>query len=217
MLGCPARLFPVLLFASMGLAACSSVEDLPIPQVATQEPLPVQSVTHRPILAFSKLAIRMEPGTIVGARRAGAICGGRQLKIGEEVTDRITRKATEAFHEVAEEQGYAVARSEDSLFQDAEELPVDYLVGAGILDTVVNYCINDYGESYLKLEWQVFDQSARKIAYQTETEGVFRTDEVGDSEGPTDLLLEAFRAAARNLMADARYHALLSRPKGTGT
>ena len=192
--------------------------------VATETPRkPILSIPDgskaKPI-QLRKVIAKLDRGEVVGEQKAGLLCiphghltwqGGHVLASTEELTT--------AFHDALQHANYPVVGNPDALFPDSSESRAELMVG-GLIDKInVNACFPKSGfgnlrevkgSSYLHVKWQIYDVMARKVVYETATDGSYRTG--GTVDGGTSLLLtNAFDDAVENLLADQGFHDLVMR------
>jgi hypothetical protein len=72
------------------------------------------------------------------------------------------------------------------------------------------------GEVYMKVNWQLYSRLDRKVVYETITEGTSKVEPKGSlgcynpvTTGMTDIFLNAFASATKNLLAERGFHDLL--------
>lgn len=96
--------------------------------------------------------------------------------------------------------------------------PVDtnLQIGVVISQVLTNLCLKGNtswtGDAYIKLEWQVFAPDQKKVIFRTTTEGVAKVRDK-TMDGPISLIpVEAFVAAARNLLSDPNFALAIQTP-----
>ena len=122
------------------------------------------------------------------------------------------------FEEVFEDYGYAVAG--DKTFAMEESHGNDLSLAAVITDIRLSHCGSrsapdlrtfTQNATYLNIEWKVFDNLARKVVYQTATEGVEDSfKQAARFNGAAVSAGLAFRQATENLLAQPEFAALLT-------
>lgn len=123
----------------------------------------------------------------------------------------------EPFDEVFEDNGYAVAA--DKTFAMQENTSIDLSLAAVVTDIRLSHCGSrtasnlrtfTQNSTYLKIEWTVFDNLARRIVFKTTTEGV--EDNFRKSpryNGAAISASQAFRQATEHLLAQQEFVDLL--------
>lgn len=171
----------------------------------------------RPI-QFKKIVVKMDRGTDIGSIQAGVMCVANSDLIwrGGKV-DVSNDDFTEVFREELTKANYEVIGNTDALFEDPSDWKAEYLVAGLVTEIQANICFpwggfgnwtSGKGEGYMKVNWQIYSRLNRKIVYETTTEG---SSEIDDSSptGPSDVFLNAFSAATKNLLADKGFHDLM--------
>jgi serine protease Do len=123
----------------------------------------------------------------------------------------------EPFDEVFEDNGYAVVV--DKTFARQENTSVDLSLAAVVTDIRLSHCGSrsssdlrtfTQNSTYLKIEWTVFDNLARKVVFKTTTEGI--DDNFKKSaryNGAAISASQAFRQATEHLLAEQEFVDLL--------
>jgi serine protease Do len=138
--------------------------------------------------------------------------GTRETVQDEELADIFYDELTAA--------GYEVVGDQDELFADTADVRDEpaFLVGGRVDGLQMNVCQEWDGWRYtgaisgdakMAVTWQIFSLLEGRVVYETKTEGYVEHEE-GSLEGDYLLIVDAFAAAAGNLAADARFHALLA-------
>jgi len=124
------------------------------------------------------------------------------------------------FHEELSAAGYRVVGDTGELFADTAAFrdEPDFLIGGRVDNLQMNICRESDGYSYsggisgdarISVTWQVFSLLEARVVYETMTEGYTKHEE-STLEGDYLMIADAFAAAAANLAADKRFHALLA-------
>jgi S1-C subfamily serine protease len=206
------------LFA-FGVFGCAS--GVRVKSVAQLEPLPARRSSGTRVVELRKLVIRVPVGGSVGALRSGlgcvrlapltAVAGRAFLGEGE---------LAEVFRSEFSSVGYAVADDRNALFEEASEARPDYLIGGIVHDVRANLCSHGpgfgtteraKGEASLAVDWQVFSLRTRKVEFSATSVGAARLERALDSGG-FEVFQQAFRVAARNLLANPRLREVLEGP-----
>ena len=138
----------------------------------------------------------------------------RQTIQDEEISDIFSDEMSAA--------GYEVVDNSGELFADTADVrdEADYLIGARVESLHMNVCREwdgffvTYtggirGDAKMSVTWQVFSLLEGRVVYETKTEGYVEHED-GTPEGDYLLIVDAFAAAAGNLAADTRFHAILA-------
>jgi len=193
-------------------AAIKSVEDKPVSNLVNGE-------NAKPI-QFSKIVVKLKRGEEIGAIQAGLLCVGQgQLtwKGGKLSID--SDEFTDAFKEELEKASFKTVGDTNALFEDASTWKSEILVAGLVKDLKANICYpnagfgnftSSKGESYLKVEWQIYSKLDRSVVHSVVTEGASKTTSAV-SGGDSTLVLNAFAQATRNLLADEKFRSIVSR------
>jgi serine protease Do len=208
-----------------GLSACTT--PMEYPKVAQRAPLDVGRDTADFMFAggSSKIPLGTEVGTFpnIGSDVRELGCG----RAGEGAIEWERRMAAtwngelgEVFYDTMKSAGYNVVGDPQRLFEHGEDRHARYAIGARLVDLKGNFCqeVNVWrqiatrrikGEFYAKVEWEVYDVSARRLAKTFVSEG-FGRQTTPAYEGAQQALQYAFGSAAANLGADPEFLAFLS-------
>lgn len=105
-----------------------------------------------------------------------------------------------------------------ALFEDASEWKAEYLIGALITDIKLDlwYPWAGYGNfntgsgnGYVEIEWQVYERRSRSVPLKLSTRGSAHGVSITDV-GPNEPLIQAFSAAAKNLLAEGKFVYLIA-------
>ena len=116
--------------------------------------------------------------------------------------------------------GYQVVGDQGELFADTADVRDEpaFLVGARVDGLQMNVCQEwdrgQYtgaisGDAKMTVTWQVFSLLEGRVVHEAVTEGYSRHEE-GALDGDYFLIADAFAAAAGNLAANTRFHAILT-------
>jgi S1-C subfamily serine protease len=109
--------------------------------------------------------------------------------------------------------GLPVVGDPTALFDDPTEWKAECLIGALITDMKLDlwYPWAGYGNfntgsgnGYVEIEWQVYERRSRSVQLRLTTEGSAHGVSITDV-GPNEPLIQAFGAAAKNLLAEAKF------------
>lgn len=172
-------------------------------------------------IALRRITVKLPRNESIGAKYSGLACieegklrwrGGRIDVTNEAFSDVFRNELIGA--------GYNVVGDPYSLFKEEYERRTDLLAGGMIRDMKLHIC-HPYadegdkdisrGHAYLKVKWQFYSRSEKRIVYETFTEGAYNQPGYAPAD-ETDYLLDSFSMAVRNLLADAKLHALLMSP-----
>lgn len=207
-----------------GLPSCTT--PMEYPKVAQRAPLDVGRDTADFMFAggTSRIPLGTEVGTFpnIGSEVREFGCG----RVGEGAIEWERRMQAawngelgESFYDTMKSAGYNVVGDPQRIFDHGEDRHARYRIGARLLDLKGNFCqeINVWtqqaskrikGEFYAKVEWEVYDVSARRISRTFVSEGFGRQTSPA-YEGALQALLKAFGAATANLAADPEFLAFL--------
>jgi S1-C subfamily serine protease len=127
-----------------------------------------------------------------------------------------------SFRSELERTGYKVITpGQDNVFE-SEPATADYEVAAVITDEHVDGCANDgsyftdlgsvWGESSMKVEWQVYSPIKKQVVAHISTTGSAKLDRSAEG-GVQQLVMASFTENARVLAASADFHAALNAPR----
>ena len=122
----------------------------------------------------------------------------------------------ETFNQTFEDHGYKVAGKKTFALEQADA--GDLSLGAAIMDIKMMTCA-DYTNSsasfaqtstYIKIKWTVFDNLARKVVFETTTEGAdYGFTKPARTNGESESASLAFRQAIENLLANQEFSDIL--------
>lgn len=215
-----------------GLQACTT--PMEYPKVAQREPLEVGRDTADFMFAggSSKIPLGTEVGTFpnIGSDVREFGCG----RAGEGAVEWERRMLVtwngelgEVFYDTMKSAGYNVVGDPQRMFEHGEDRHARYAIGARLVDLKGNFCqeVNVWrqiatkrikGEFYAKVEWEIYDVSARRVAKTIVSEG-FGRQTTPAYEGAQQALGYAFGSAAANLAADPEFLAFLGAESSTAT
>lgn len=205
-------LLPVLLYIS-GCASSAVIKQIESKQAID---VPISGVS-KPI-QFKKIVVKLNRGEDIGSVQSGILCvpradliwrGGRVDVSNEDFTDVFREELTKA--------NYEVVGNSDALFEDPNDWKAEYLIAGLVTEMQANICYpwggvgnwtSGKGEAYMKVNWQIYSRLNRKVVYETSTEGSSKIDDSSPT-GPSDVFLNAFSDATKNLLADKGFHDLI--------
>lgn len=210
------RIWGVLLIAVALLSGCAT----PVRQAEVRQAREVPRGADAKPIQFKKVVVKLRRGEEIGNNHVGLACipqgkvewkGGRVNITDEEFTD--------AFREELEKYNYPVVGDPNALFDDPSSWKAELLVAGQVnkLDISVCYPMAGFGNfkdskggAFVRVNWQIYGQLERKVVYETSTEGSFQSDS-STSFGIERSLTNAFAAAVQNLLADEKFHQLVTR------
>ncbi|MGD9650110.1 MAG: S1C family serine protease [Dongiaceae bacterium] len=203
------------------LAACSGVD---VKQAETREPLAVAEGKKSLPVKLSRITYNIKRNTPVGNLQTGLLCiskGALLYRVGQAVLRE--EDFDNMFREELKSNNYNVVGMNANMFaQDSNaDERARFRIGGRIDDIKANVCYplsitKASGEGYVKVTWQVFDNLAQEVVYETTTEGNGKFDtQLGGDFG--EAVLQGFAAATNNLLADQKFHDILMGEGGQPT
>jgi S1-C subfamily serine protease len=216
----------VLLAACLAITACerTHVEAAPLRASAAGQGEDLAAIQ------LDRVVFNLQRGQSIGTYRGGGSwtgCGpdlssqpinwtlGKTTVRDEEILDIFYREMRGAH--------YNVVGDPDALFgnYDDRNKEIEFLVGGRIDTIALDVCDEvdnwkgkplgrQHGAAAVSVTWQVFSTLESKVVFETRTDGSIDMPQ-GVSDGEIALILGAFRAAARNLAGDPRFHDVLLR------
>jgi len=132
---------------------------------------------------------------------------------------------TESFNEAFEDNGYAVTTQKTFVME--QNSGTDLSLAAVITDVRLSHCgsrrassLNTFTQNstYLKVDWTVFDNLARKVVYKTTTEGgEYSFKKSARFNGAAISASQAFRQATEHLLAQPEFIEILLSSKTLDT
>ena len=175
--------FPFYIITAAILAGCGTsavikdVQDKPVQQLDIKA-----SANSKPI-QLSKVVVRLKRGEHVGALQGGLLCvpqadltwkGGRLKLDSDDLTD--------AFKEELEKYSFKTVGDTSALFEDPSSWKSEILIAGLVKELKSNVCFpmagfgnfsNSKGESFVKVEWQIYSKLDRAVVHSVTTEGSF--------------------------------------------
>lgn len=211
----------------LSVSACNMTSRMEIPELTTPESVVVDPSEKFPTLAFQKAVAKIRRGTAIAhfpsslsdlgldAMMCNHRYRGSNNKIewitGTSVIGGWADEVGQIFNETMSSIGYTVVGSADKLFDTGKDRSAaEYLIGAKITEIKGNFCEeHDFwygmpqgryaGEIYMKVEWEVYAATERRVVGKLETEG-YHIEKKATSQGRVTAMLNAF-AAATDTMA----------------
>jgi serine protease Do len=199
----------ILVLAAPVLADMPKVKDA---EVRTVIQLASGSKSQTVLLRQFKVALA--DGEPAGAAFTGRWC--QPLGVLAWTTNNfgnLSPRAVKVFREELSKVGYTVAGDPNELFSDTSDIKADLEVGALVTDLVVTHCHESDGAAlggvFMKVKWEVYSPLAKQVVFQVITEGSSQNLDKADVYRPSDRLMNAFRLATDNLLAEQGFHDLL--------
>ena len=210
------------------------VRPLSIPEIQTPQQSEFENINageSSATFALSKIVQDIDRGKKIMAfpndgkyKGSGAYCnyrgaieytyvGGKQM-LGNWSTD-----LGEVFYDVLTNMGYSIAGDPSDIFNQRNSVSsAEYLIGGRLVDFKGNYChkhhwwdgrpLNTYaGETYIKVEWSVFNTLTKDVIVTKTTEG-YGLQEEPIADGVYSSFSQAFSDATERFAIDDRLHAL---------
>jgi S1-C subfamily serine protease len=204
--------FSILVVACL-FSACSA----PVQQVPASKALAGPREGEVKSIEFRKAADTLAKGELVGKSRFGVLClPGKPLAWRDGRINVDDEGFSESFRREVEKVKIATVSAPAPVVDTARTRP-DLLVLAQVSAASLDVCSpwSDFGNwrdakggAYLKVQWQVYSQSRRKVVYETSTEGSVQSDD-SVSGGASELVQAAFASATQNFLADPAFFRLL--------
>lgn len=192
---------------------------------AWADPAPVKQVYDRPVIEFQPgLPGRVSylraaktqfetPNAKIGVLQDGWHCGNStDIVWNSKAYKLFSGKLDKSFRKVLEQAHYPVPMQVDRIFdapsdQSRQVAIPELQVGALIKEVAANLCQKEHGGIggvYMKVFWQVYSPEAKRVVFETTTEGSMQS---GAEEMPVEqIFLQAFEHAGRNFLAEQGYY-----------
>lgn len=188
----------------------SARADLPqVKQVAEKPVIQFKDGTEGRALFLKTIKTRFdEHNGKIGELQKGWFCAkSGDIVWNKKVYNTFSPRLGKAFKDELVKAHFPTPAVSDAIFEAPKEdaKPASALqVGMLIKDIAANFCVKSsevQGGVYMKIFWQVYSPEAQKVVFEATTEGSYQPE--GSVKGATDLFfVNAFRAAARNLLAE---------------
>ena len=207
-------IFLIFLLFLLGCASSAKIHHTEI-----KDAIEIPLVENTRPLQFKKIVVKLNRGEDIGSIQGGLLCVAQADLVWKGGKIEVsTDEFTEVFRDELEKANYNIIGNTDSLFEDPSDWEAEYLIAGLIKEMQANICFpwsglgnwsSGKGEAYMKVNWQLYSRLERKVVFETITEG---SSDVDDSSptGPTDVFLNAFASATKNLLADKGFHDLLT-------
>lgn len=181
-----------------------------------------QGVAPAPIM-FTSLRVRLPMGSEIGVLRNE--CNFFYHKAGKQVLGQMIHQGEidDVFVQTMESAGYDTVGQLSADFEEEYEVDIlrsEYKISGKIIEADIDACSEQdnllfmrgsagyRGKLYVKIEWAVYDNLNRSVAYRTVTQG-YADRRKANIDGLTLIMNEAFAMAAHNLGADKNFHDLV--------
>ena len=208
---------PILLALLTLLSGCAG--SARITPVAEPIAIPVTKLEDAGAPRVQGILIEVQPGQDIGALQSGFGCipykellygAGRYTPNGEQLAGALREELRAA--------DYTVVGEKSGLFEKPTGGDADYLIGGIVTDMANNIChpwglydnhTSAMGDASMTFRWKLYDPRLEEIVYEVETQGY---GEISDpyAGGEVDMILAAFRQAARHLLAKSEFHGLVT-------
>jgi serine protease Do len=185
---------------------------------APQGPPAARESAAARVVELKKLVIRVPASRAVGVLQSGWGCVSRKPLAPATGRAFLTDgDLEEVFRAEFTSAGYTVAGDPNALFEETSENRPDYLIGGIVHDVQANLCSPGLrfgatdrakGEASLAVDWQVYSLRTRKVEFSVTSDGAGRLESPRDGGG-FEVFRQAFRAAARTLLANPRLREVL--------
>lgn len=214
----------VLSAALITVSACRGATVTPVAQLKSA----AKSGDKFAPIQLDRIVFNLDRGQQIGAYRGGNTYTGCGSTFSPEPihwrTGRVSvddAEVSDVFGQELRRAGYTVTGDPNKLFEDmsAGATEAEYLVGGRVDAVLLDVCdeadmwtgfpLNtQFGEISMDVTWQVFSTLERTVVLEAKSRGSAVLEE-GISDGEVELLLRGLAAAAANLAADQKFHALL--------
>jgi S1-C subfamily serine protease len=207
----------LLVAAALSVRCASAPAPTPASVVVVEQgrPLPAGAEPTSP-LEFRKFVIKPAHERVIGAVQQGRGCSARAPLTWTSGRDGALGAALgELLLEEVSAAGYTVVGRSDELFEDPHGEKAEYVVAGVIRDIRANVCYASprrklgTAEASLAVDWQVYSHRSKRVELKATTAGSARLADQQQEAGP-EAVTRAFVSAARNLLADQRFHDLLA-------
>jgi S1-C subfamily serine protease len=169
---------------------------------------------------FRKLLLKLPRDLVVGTVQTGPTCRergpltwkmSREGSVGDDLGGLLMDELSS--------NGYAVVGERETLFDDPHGRRAEYVIAGIVRDVRANVCYASgpkrpgTAQASLTVDWQVYSHRIKAVALKETTSGTSILPGVQDEPG-AEAITRAFISAARNLLANERFHDLVA---GKGT
>lgn len=202
------------------LISCSAMK-YEVPQA---ELLPTLKITggKSQSLLLSKLMINIPRGEKIGKTSGGVFCiNPRDIIWKTGIVSIGDQNFKEVFDSELKKNGYEAMGSSNSLFEEKTIAKPDFLVAGEITNISETFCYPnsgfgnfDYvrGGVFIKIRWEVYSTRTNSVELSISTLGSSGKEQQTHL-GPNEFMLQAFRMAVQNLLAEEKFHNLVATEK----
>jgi serine protease Do len=205
----------VIPFLALSCATVPTPQRADVRPVSEREPLAVGLETPSPV-EFRKFILKFPRDRVIGSVQKGRSCvglapltwqSGRDSTIGESFGEVLLRELASA--------GYAIPADRDRLFETSGGRRAEYVIAGVIRDIRSNICYPSMrrkvgtAEASLAVDWEIYSHRTRTVELKLTTEGSSFLSRAEEEPAP-EAIARAFVSAARNLLAERRFHDLLT-------
>jgi serine protease Do len=203
------------------LVLCGCTSAARVHPVAARESIAAKPSSAGRVVELKKIVIHVPASRAAGELRTGLACLNRKPLAPAAGRAYLTDgDLEEVFREEFSSAGYTVAGDPNALFEEPSETRPDYLIAGIVSNVTASLCSPGLhssatdrakGEASLAVDWQVYSLKTRKVEFSVTSggSGLLTSPREG---GGFEVFRQAFRAAARNLLANPRLREILDAP-----
>jgi len=206
-----------ILLAARCASAPLPLETRPIHAVAQRDPVRADEKGSDTV-EFSKFIFKLPNDHVIGTIQIGSQCVGQAPLTWKTGLDGLVADGLgQLLLDEVSSAGYSTLGEREPLFEEQHERKGDYVIAGVIRDIRANICYSNpkkhigTAEASLTVAWQVYSRRTKSVELKLSTEGSSQLGTIQPEVGP-EALTRAFVSAARNLLADSRFHDLVSEP-----
>ena len=184
-------------------------------QAEQAQPKVIQAAEPSSPVEFRKLLLKLPRDLVVGSVQTGPTCRehgpltwkmSHDGSVGDDLGGLLMDELSSA--------GYAVVGERETLFDDPHGRRAEYVIAGIVRDVRADVCYASgpkrpgTAEASLTVDWQIYSHRIKAVALKETTSGTSVLPGVRDEPG-AEAITRAFISAARNLLADARFHDLV--------
>ena len=214
------------------LSACDTIPVI-VPEVESKAPVEITNHNELALMGFDRIGIKIKRGEPIGSYDIDILGVSGCAGMGGNVfwnQGRVLAKDVEfsdLFYAEMKNANFNVAGSPNKLFSNITKGKIKprFLVGGQLEEIKMNVCDElsfwtgrrlgrQSGKGAVRVTWQLFDTTKRKVVYETETRGAVNNKD-GVPNGEMLIIQNAFAAATANLAADEKLVSLLQERQDT--
>jgi len=211
------RELAVLSCLTLGCALGSGSAAADTPNIKKVESLTPVSVAERPKVAaakFARMRTTIPLNDPIGTHEEGIFCTPKaKLVMTQKLwTEVMMRAAGRAYRNEMRNAGYPSAVQSESAFDEAPKTESDFDFGAVVRKTQLHVCTRGkegQGAVYVEVKWELYYKKARKVVYETVTEGSYEAPQMETSR-LDEWYERAFAVSLRNMLADPKFGDILA-------